>query len=229
MAIEIRKATDLAKTSGVKVLLYGSSGLGKTSQFKHTGKTLLISLESGELVLSDAENVDVVRVASLAEIREAYEYAKANISKYDTIGVDSLSELSECIVSELKKMPDYSDPRDTFKLWGKYTEIMLQIAKSFRDLEGVNVVLVALEESVKNGFEEKIMPSVAAKKAQSKLPALYDEVLYLRATEDDKREFVCHPTADVVAKDRSGKLEPIEPCTKEQGLGYIFKKIKGEK
>jgi phage nucleotide-binding protein len=229
MAIEIVKATELSKTSGVKVLLYGASGLGKTSQFKHTGKTILISLESGELVLSDAKNVDVVRVSNLAEIREAYEYVKANKDKYDTVGIDSLSELSEVIVAELKKMPEYSDPRDTFKLWGKYTELMLQIAKSFRDLNGINVVLVALDESVKNGFEEKIMPSVAAKKAQGKLPSLYDEVLYLRATENDEREFVCHPTADVVAKDRSGKLDPIEPCSREKGIEHIFKKITGDK
>ena len=228
MAIKIEKATELAKTSGVKVLLYAASGVGKTTQFKHTGKTILISLESGELVLSDAENVDVVRAKNLAEIREAYEYVRDNISQYDTVGVDSLSELSEAIVAELKRMPEYSDAKDTFKLWGKYTEIITQIAKSFRDLDGINVVLVALEESVKSGFEEKIMPSIAAKKAQAKLPSLYDEVLYLRVSDDGTREFVCQPTAEIVAKDRSGKLNEVEPCSPEQGLEYIFKKIKGK-
>jgi len=229
MAIEVKKATDLAKTSGLKVLLYGRSGVSKTSQAQYTGKTLMISMESGELVLSEAKNVDVIRVKTLSEIREAYEYVKSKINEYDTVFIDSLSELGSILVEHLKKDPEYGDMKQSMKLWLRYTEMMLQIAKSFRDLDGINVVLVALEESVKNGFEEIVMPLIPAKKAQSLLPSLYDEVLYLRATEDDKREFVCHPTADVVAKDRSGKLEPTEPCTKEQGIGYIFKKIKGEK
>lgn len=109
--------------------------------------------------------------------------------------------------------------------WMKYSDMMLDIAKRFRDIDGMNVVIIALSESVKNGFDEVIMPSIPAKKIQSQLSSLYDEVLYMRVNSEGEREFVTSPTVDIVAKDRSGKLEPIEPCSKEIGLSAIMHKI----
>jgi len=229
MAIEIIKAKGIVKQSGIKILLYGFSGSGKSSQFKFTGKTLLLSSEKGELVLNEADNVDIIRVNSLGELKEAYVYAKEHVSDYDTVGIDSISEIGEMIVSELKKDPEYSSLKDGMKMWMKFSEIMLGIAKSFRDLDNVNVLIVALAESVTSGLSEKLLPMIPAKKVQSKLASLYDEVLFLRTNEEGKREFVTSETSDIVAKDRSGKLEPLEECTKEYGIGTILKKIRGEK
>jgi phage nucleotide-binding protein len=224
MAIEVKNTKGLVNTSGVKVLLYGNSGVGKTSQFKHTGKTIIISAEGGDLALNDSD-IDSIRIKSLEELGEAYNYVSEHIDEYDTVGIDTISEVGELIVAELKKDPEYNSMKDGIKLWMKFSEIMLAIAKSFRDLDGINVVLIALSESVKSGFEEEVMPMIPAKKVQAKLPSLYDEILYLRANEDGDREFVCHPTVDTIAKDRSGKLDLIEPCTKEDGLSLVFKKI----
>jgi len=224
MAIEIISSKGLVNKKGIKILLYGNSGVGKSSQFKYTGKTILISAESGELVLNDANNVDVIRVKTLADLKEAYLYVEQNTNKYDTVGIDSLTEVGQMIVADLKKDPEFSSMKDGMKLWMKFSEIMLSIAKSFRDLDGINVIITALSESVKNGFDELIMPMIPAKKVQAQLPSLYDEVLYLRSSENGDREFVTNP-----AKDRSGKLEPVEPCTKEQGIKLIYNKIlKGE-
>jgi len=227
MAIEIINSKGIAKKSGVKLLCFGKSGVGKSSIFRTTGKTLLISSESGELVLNDIDTVDIIRVKTLNELKEAYKYAKEHTDDYDTIGIDSISDIGEIIVAELKKDPEYSSMKDGIKMWMKFSDIMLGVAKSFRDLDGVNVVIIALEESVKNGFEEQIVPLIPAKKVQAKLPSLYDEVFYIKINEGGEREFITQPLGDVVAKDRSGKLDPVEKYTKENGIKIIFNKILG--
>jgi energy-coupling factor transporter ATP-binding protein EcfA2 len=227
MAIEVKSTKGAAKSNGVKVLVVGGSGVGKTNLFRSTGRTIIISAEGGDLTLNDVD-VDSIRVKSLAELKEAYIYVSEHSKDYDTVGIDSITEIGELIVAELKKMPEYSEMKDGMKLWMKFSEIMLQIAKSFRDIDGLNVVILALPESIKNGFEEKIMPMIPAKKVQAKLGSLYDEVFLIRVNDDGEREFVCQPTADFDAKDRSGKLDPVEPYGKEDGLTPIFKKILGK-
>jgi len=228
--MEIKKASDIKVSENLKILLYGSSGSAKTTQIRHLpGKVFMISAEAGELPLAGADNIDIVRINTFAELREAYTYINKHKDEYDWVALDSLSELGEQIVAYLKTVPEYSDMRDSFKLWMAYTELMVKICKSFRDLEGVGCLLLALDESVKNGLDEKIMPLVPAKKAQKKLVSLYDEVLFLRAIEEGKREFVCTPTPDIESKDRSGKLPDTVPCTKEKGIGAIIDLIKGGK
>lgn len=129
------------------------------------------------------------------------------------------------IVSELKKDPEYSSMKDAMKMWMKFTDIMNGMAKAFRDLDGINVVILALPESIQNGLQEKIMPLIPAKKAQAKLGSYYDEVFLIRINEDGNREFICHPIQEFDAKDRSGKLDPVEPYDKNNGLKHIFDKI----
>jgi len=141
MAINIVKAKGLAKKAGVKTLIYSDSGIGKTNIFHSTGKTLLLSIEKGDLVLNDADNVDIVRATTLVDVREVYQYIKENNDKYDTFGVDSITDLGEQIVTELKAMPEFQDMKKSMPMWMKFSEIMLSIAKSFRDLENINVVI----------------------------------------------------------------------------------------
>jgi len=229
MAINIVKSKGIAKRNGVKILCYGKSGLGKSSIFKSTGKTLLLSSQSGELVLNDVDNVDIIRVKTLEDLKEAYTYAKEHVKDYETVGIDSITDIGEIIVADLKKDPHYGDMKNSMPMWMRYSEIMLGIAKSFRDLDNVNVVIIALEESIKNGFEECLVPLIPAKKVQAKLPSLYDEVLYLRMNKDGGREFVTQPSAEVVAKDRSGKLDDIEVYSQEFGIRKILNKITGDK
>lgn len=221
--MEIKSLDDSIMHNGIKCLIFAPSGHGKTSLLKTTGKTLLISLENGELCLSGSKNIDVLSPKNIKELKESYILARDNVDKYDTIAIDSLTELGEMIVSDLKKDPEFSSMKDGIKLWMRYSEDMYAIAKAFRDLKGANVVLIALAETIKENFEDKLYPMIPAQKVQKKLPALYDEMFFLSVDNTGARSLICQPTSGVIAKDRSSKLDPVEVAD----LGLIFKKIKG--
>lgn len=221
--MEIKSLEDSITNNGIKCLIFAPSGHGKTSLLRTTGKTLLISLENGELSLSGSKNIDVLSPKNIAELKQCYMLAKDNVDKYDTIAIDSLTELGEMIVTDLKKDPEFSSMKDGIKMWMKYSEDMYAIAKAFRDLKGANVILIALAETIKENFEDKLYPMIPAQKVQKKLPALYDEMLFLSVDNAGERSLICQPTSGVLAKDRSGKLSAVEPAD----LGLLFKKIKG--
>jgi len=54
-----------------------------------------------------------------------------------------------------------------------------------------------------------------------KLAGFVDEFLYLRVNDKEERELICSSTGSIIAKDRSGRLDKIEPAN----LGKIFRKI----
>ena len=222
--MEIKSLSDSITHNGIKVLVHSCSGNGKTSLLKTTGKTLMISLENGELSLSGATNVDVISPKNMIELKQAYMLAKDNADKYDTLAIDSLTELGEMIVSDLKKNPEFSGLSNGMKMWMQYSDDMYAICKAFRDIKGINVVLLALSETRKENFEDRLYPMIPAQKIQLKLPALYDEMFYLAVDEKGNRSLITQPTSGIMAKDRSGLLNAVE----EPDLGKIFNKIKGE-
>lgn len=231
MEFNIKNTKDIAK-DGVKVLLYANSGFGKTTQLGTLeGKTLILSAESGLLVLKD-KDIDVIDIASIQTLGEVYVALASGELVYDNVGIDSLTEIGEMIVSELLEDEYYSDPSNAFVLWKEYSKRMMNICKKFRDLKGVNVVLTSLSEPVDSNGTMKYLPQIPAKKVQTKLVSLFDEVYYGTMDKDGKR--IVHTRSSNIfdAKSRANiadKIalsETIDGEDAEVSLGSIINSIK---
>lgn len=231
MEFNIKNTKDIAK-DGVKVLLYANSGFGKTTQLGTLeGKTLILSAESGLLVLKD-KDIDVIDIASIQTLGEVYVALASGELVYDNVGIDSLTEIGEMIVSELLEDEYYSDPSNAFVLWKEYSKRMMNICKKFRDLKGVNVVLTSLSEPVDSNGTMKYLPQIPAKKVQTKLVSLFDEVYYGTMDKDGKR--IVHTRSSNIfdAKSRANVAdkialsETVDGEDAEVSLGSIINSIK---
>lgn len=231
MEFNIKNTKDIAK-DGVKVLLYANSGFGKTTQLGTLeGKTLILSAESGLLVLKD-KDIDVIDITSIQTLGEVYVALASGELVYDNIGLDSLTEIGEMIVSELLEDEYYSDPSNAFVLWKEYSKRMMNICKRFRDLKGVNVVLTSLSEPVDSNGTMKYLPQIPAKKVQTKLVSLFDEVYYGTMDKDGKR--IVHTRSSNIfdAKSRANVAdkialsETVDGEDAEVSLGSIINSIK---
>jgi len=196
---------NLEESQKLKVLIYGQSGSMKTRTAIATGRTFMLSLEKGHRVLKGAKNDIVVATpSSIDEVKEAYKYLIQNKDKFDTVIIDSITELSNMILEELQNDEYWGDDKRTLKLWGELSRKLLAILKSFRDIEGINVVLIALEDVIEENFKTVYKPLLDGKKTVEFVPALYDVVL--RFEKQDNNKILVHPI-----KDRTGYfLEPKE-------------------
>ena len=204
MGFEIKSTKDIVDNNGVKILVYANSGFGKTSTLGTLkGKTILLNVENGFLVLKD-KDIDTIDITSISTLGEVYNALVDGSLQYDNVAIDSLSEIGEMVVSELMQDEYYGDPRNAMVLWKTYSNRMTNIVKMFRDLKGFNVIFTALVENVDaNGTITK-MPMIPAKKFQLKLPSLFDEVYYGVVKGDGER--ILHTTdgAGYMAKSRAG-------------------------
>jgi len=221
MAIKIE--TTRKEVHWVKMLCYGESGIGKTSLCGTAPRPIIISAEKGLLSLADMD-IPVIEVKNLSEVREAYKYLQS-ADEYDTVCIDSLSELAETLLAEFKK--ETKDPRQAY---GRMGDEMAEIVRKFRDLPNKHVFFICKQQRTQDEFTGKISytPLMPGKAFAVNLPYFFDIVGCLRVGKKDKAEFryiQTQPSMQYEAKDRSSKLDASE----KPDLTYIFNKIKGTK
>jgi len=224
MAIRLTSTKDSAQLHGVKMLVYGGAGSGKTKLCATLGPdTVIISAEAGLLSLSEYD-IPTLAVSTLADVYEAYRFVleSADGRKFVNVAIDSISEIAEVVLAAEKKIN--KDPRAAY---GALQETMLDLVKAFRDLPERNVYMSAKIERMKDDMSGAMLysPMMPGNKVGQAIPYLFDEVMALRVEEDTegKKSRWLQTVSDYQfgCKDRSGKLLPFEP----PDLGKIIAKI----
>lgn len=103
MAISLRSTKDV-HTNGVKLLVYGQAGAGKTSLIPTLPNPIVLSAEGGLLSIRDA-NVPYIEVSSMSDIQEAYQWLTESeeAKKFDSVALDSISEIGEVVLNFERK------------------------------------------------------------------------------------------------------------------------------
>lgn len=241
MAIQFTSVSKCSVVAGVKVLVYGGPGVGKTVLGATMGPgSVLISAESGTLSLrqrnleklfgvgNPAINFDmpVIVVSTVQDFADALAWCQNSreAGAFHSVGLDSISEIAEVIVNSAKRTA--KDPRQAY---GELTEKMESLIRGFRDLPGKNVYMAAKMEPMKDELTGivKYGPSMPGKKLGPAVPYFFDEVFRLGVNKTPQGEtyrfFQTQPDIQYDAKDRSGALAPVEI----PHLGQVFAKIQG--
>jgi hypothetical protein len=230
----------LAERRGIKGVLTGISGIGKTSQLwtLDAGRTLFLNLEAGELAVQGWPG-DEVRIRDWELARDlacwvggpnpamradqtfsAAHYERvcstfgdpASLAKYDTLFVDSITVASRLCLQWCKGQPQATSDRS-----GK------------PDMRGAYGWLVGILDKRLDDFNRPYFTlQIEGAKTGLELPGIVDEVVTMAElkTEDGKpyRAFICQTLNPFgyPAKDRSGRLDAIE----EPHLGRLMEKIR---
>ena len=223
MAINLRSTKGL-HANGVKLLVYGNAGSGKTSLIPTLPTPIVFSAEGGLLSIADAD-VPFVEVSSYDTLMEAYRWVtEADEAKhFESIALDSISEIAEVVLNHEKKIA--KDPRQAY---GSMQEQMSDIIRAFRDIPNKHVYFTAkCEKATDETGRILYAPSMPGNKTGQQLPYFFDEVLALRVEKDAEglaqRALMCDSDGIWQAKDRSGKLDTWEA----PDLGAIIRKIGG--
>jgi hypothetical protein len=197
---------------GIKALVFGSAGTGKTTLCGTAPSPLIISAEAGLLSLR-AKKIPVLTVATVQDVWDALAYCKTPeaLKNFKTICLDSISEITEvALVNEKKKT---KDPRAAY---GEMATLTIDIVKAFRDLPGFHVLVTAKQTNVSDPITNvsRAQPHTPGQQVGPALPYLFDLVMH-SATEKDAQGKTYHylrtqASFNCEAKDRSGALDEIE-------------------
>jgi len=210
--MKIETTDVLGQSHGIKVLVYGRSGMGKTTLCGTAPAPLIISAEAGLLSLRH-KRIPVIQIKQLSDLEDAYRWLTTNpdAKHVQTVCIDSISEIAEVCLNAAKRAT-----KDGRKAYGDYVDNMLPAIKAFRDLSGKHVVVTAKQGANKDEFTgmTSFGPNAPGQQLPKDLPYLFDEVwnANVGVNADGTRYHYIRTQADLQyeAKDRSGVLDEIE-------------------
>lgn len=219
MAISLKTTRDI-HAFGMKMLVYGAAGAGKTTLIKTLPNPVILSAEGGLLSLA-GEDIPYIEIGDMQALKEAYTWCLSGDCTFESIALDSISEIAEVVLAAEKKVA--KDPRQAY---GAMQDQMADLIRAFRDIPGKHVYFSAKVEKAQDESGRILYaPSMPGNKTGQQLPYFFDLVLALRVEKDSEgvtqRALQCDSDGIWLAKDRSGKLDDWE----SPDLGEIIRKM----
>jgi phage nucleotide-binding protein len=218
--IIVTNATDL-RTSNATYLLYAAPGVGKTSTAKFfKGKTLVLDIDRTTRVLKGCKDIDIFFVDNVNTWTSWGDTLKAlqaaDLSKYENIMIDNISELERCILANLGR--DGNNARIPSQK--NYLQMQFYIVDSIRFLKelGKNLILTAWETSdvwiTEDGHQYNRAYPLISNKILNNVMGLCDVVARLVYNEKTKKRGFClQPTPGIFAKNQ---LDGRQFCLQEE-------------
>lgn len=211
-ANQLQAAGSFARQYGVKMLGYGPAGSGKTPLINTAPNPVMMFCESGMLSMRGS-NIPAWKAQTVAEIDEFFDWVfRSNETKqFDTIAIDSVSEMSEIILKAEQK-----SNRDGRRAYGQMASKMLDHLTGLYHLKNKHVYLIAKQAIAEEEGVPTKRPYFVGQELNIRVPHLYDLVAYIaKATitgvPTPQLAIRTASTFGVNARDRSGKLDELEP------------------
>lgn len=231
---QLKPASQLARRYGVKSVVFGSPGSGKTPLVNTAPRPVLLVTEPGMLSMRGS-SVPAWEAYSAPLITEFFEWfmKSREAANFDTLGIDSISNIAEIILAE-----ELAKVKHGMKAYGNMSERTMKICNDLYYMPQKHIVMIAKQGLIENGRQtilqngevtyEPIMqkrPFFPGKDLNVKVPHLFDNVLHLgEATVPGQpkpvRALRTKEIAEVFARDRSGNLNELE----QPDLSLLFAK-----
>jgi len=232
---DLKPVSTLVQRYGVKTLAYGPPGGGKTPLITTAPRPVLLITEPGILSMRDS-NIPAFEAYTPGRIDEFFKWLKSSneLKSFDTICVDSISQLAEI---ELTRA--LANNRDGRKAYGVMSQAVMEIVDFLYFMPEKHIYIIAKEakqEEIVWSFSGpmpvqttvfKKVPYFPGQDLSIKVPHRYDEIVRIAKGTipgvAGEHKFIrsSGPDAELLCRDRSGKLNEYEP----HNLSDMFRKI----
>ncbi len=214
---DLRPASDFARNFGVKSLVYGPPGSGKTPVMNTAPRPVLLACEPGLLSMRNSK-VPTFEAWDAKRMDEffAWVFGSNEVKNFDTIGVDSTSQMAELYLQAALEGKSKSGQKvHGLAAYGEMARNTLEHLNALYFMQQKHTYLIAKQEiKTENNITMK-RPYFPGQQLPVEVPHKYDCILQLDIQNvpgmGQLQAFRCRGSIDVVARNRTGTLNEFEP------------------
>ena len=188
---KIINAGKYKSTTSIKVLLYGESGAGKSYLSVTAPKPLVLLTEmNGQAsIMHSNPNSDIIHVSSdilLGDVLKDIESNPDNWKKYDTIVIDSLTEVQRLIKD---RITNRGSKQMRLQDWGLLADTMRRLMSRIRALQKSVVCICLLEAQIDEETGTRhYKPAFEGKKTSGEIAQYFNAVGFLYTAQQQTKE-----------------------------------------
>jgi len=175
--MNITTTGELAASDGVKCIIYGNPGCGKTPLVTTASDVLYIAIEHGQVSLQGT-NVPAVAAYDTTSFYQVLAWIDKSeeAKKYKTFFFDSISRLATLFLTEeLSKKSKSGEKVNGQAAYGEMASRVLKVLNILNDMKSRNIVMLAQNDTK----PEQSRPYFEGNEIDTKIPHLFDGVFHL--------------------------------------------------
>lgn len=225
---DLKSASTFAQQYGVKSVVYGAPGSGKTPIVMTAPRPVLCVIEPGMLTMKNANNIPCFEANTPKLIDEFFTWVlfSPEAKSFDTVCIDSASQLAGLFLKEELNVKNNGKKVHGQQAYGNMAERVFPLLEALYYLKEKHIYLIAKQAVVdENGTTTK-RPYFPGKVLNTEIPHLYDEIFHVAKVQIPSQPlpvpmFRTREIYGIEApRDRSGKLDEFEPTN----LTHVFNK-----
>ncbi len=208
---DLRPAKDFANQFGVKCVVYGPPGSGKTPLLNTAPRPLLLACEPGLLSMRNS-TVPTYQGFDVASIDGFFKwfFNSEETKNFDTIAIDSISQMADIYLQQALK-----ENKHGLKAYGEMATLTMNVLRQLYYTRNKHTYLIAKEAANDDNGIKYRKPYMPGQQLPVELPHLFDEILHLGIQNmpgvGTHKAFRCQASIDTLARDRTGQLAEFEP------------------
>ncbi len=207
----LRPASDFAKNYGVKAVVYGPPGSGKTPIVNTAPRPVLLACEPGLLSMrgSTVPTFTAFTADALDEFSK-WIFHSNEAKNFDTVAIDSGTQMAETYLERAEKSNKHG-----LAAYGEANENTYDFLRRLYYMQNKHVYLICKQEMANQQGLFIKKPYFPGRELPVKVPHLFDLILQLDVQNvpsvGQTKAFRCIQSIDVTARNRTGNLNEFEP------------------
>ena len=218
MAIQIKKYSPTEHR--LKALIYWNAKTWKTTFAGTAPRPLFICAENGLLSIAN-KAPDFVEVKTLQELKDLYKRLKETKPDYDTIVIDSLSEISKIIKDNLTNQ---GSKQMILRDWWVFSEEMMQAVRQIVNLPYHVVCIVHTKEVLDEAGAIQFYELSIETKAKNEVTRYFDVIGFSHIDKEWEYKISIRGSSKTLGGDRSNTIDKDNtPLSVQEWINSIAK------
>jgi len=209
---QLKPASQLAQRFGVKAVIYGGPGTGKTPLSRTAPRPVLMVSEPGMLTMRTVHNVPAWDAYTPERIDEFFDWIMRSpeAKAFDTVCIDSVSQVAELFLA--RELTKWKDGR---KAYGEMARAVMKHLNDLYYLPEKHTYLIAKQGLFEEDGGVLRKPYFPGKELNVQVPHMYDEVWHIGLNNVPGQPtpvlaIRTRATFGTFARDRSGRMNELE-------------------